>query len=109
MQLETDSTNATASSSPKVSRWKAIFPPAQWVPTYQARWLKDDLFAGITLAAYAIPVALAYATLAGCKSTTIGSHRRIAYIFHPRRQSLHRASGAVYVDCVQCWSCYLLI
>jgi sulfate permease, SulP family len=27
--------------------------------------LKDDLFAGITLAAYAIPVALAYATLAG--------------------------------------------
>jgi sulfate permease, SulP family len=35
------------------------------VPTYQARWLKDDLFAGITLGAYAIPVALAYATLAG--------------------------------------------
>jgi high affinity sulfate transporter 1 len=35
------------------------------VPTYEARWLKDDLFAGITLAAYAIPVALAYATLAG--------------------------------------------
>ncbi len=65
MQLETDSTNATASNSPKVSRWKAIFPPAQWVPTYQSRWLKDDLFAGITLAAYAIPVALAYATLAG--------------------------------------------
>jgi len=63
--LETDSTNATASTSPKVSRWKAIFPPAQWAPTYQARWLKDDLFAGITLAAYAIPVALAYATLAG--------------------------------------------
>ena len=27
--------------------------------------MKDDLFAGITLAAYAIPVALAYATLAG--------------------------------------------
>jgi MFS superfamily sulfate permease-like transporter len=63
--LETDSINATASSPPKVSRWKAIFPPAQWVPSYEARWLKDDLFAGITLAAYAIPVALAYATLAG--------------------------------------------
>src|SRR6266481_8980146 len=65
MQLETDSTNATASNSPKVSRWKAIFPPAQWVPTYQVHWLKDDLFAGITIAEYAIPVALAYATLAG--------------------------------------------
>ncbi len=63
--METDSANATASRPPKVSRWKAIFPPAQWVPTYQARWLKDDLFAGITLAAYAVPVALAYATLAG--------------------------------------------
>ncbi len=48
-----------------MSRWKAIFPPAQWVPIYQVHWLKDDLFAGITLAAYAIPVALAYATLAG--------------------------------------------
>ncbi len=48
-----------------MSRWKAIFPPAQWVPIYQVQWLKDDLFAGITLAAYAIPVALAYATLAG--------------------------------------------
>jgi high affinity sulfate transporter 1 len=35
------------------------------VPTYQPAWLKDDLFAGITLAAYAVPVALAYAALAG--------------------------------------------
>jgi sulfate permease, SulP family len=35
------------------------------VPAYEALWLKDDLFAGLTLAAYAIPVALAYATLAG--------------------------------------------
>ncbi len=49
----------------KISRWKAIFPPTQWVPAYQAGWLKDDLFAGITLAAYAVPVALAYAALAG--------------------------------------------
>ena len=35
------------------------------MPAYEARWLKDDLFAGLTLAAYAIPVALADATLAG--------------------------------------------
>jgi SulP family sulfate permease len=45
--------------------WKAVFPPAQWLPTYQARWLGADLVAGITLAAYAIPVSLAYAALAG--------------------------------------------
>jgi sulfate permease, SulP family len=37
----------------------------EWVPAYRADWLRDDLFAGITLAAYAVPVALAYATLAG--------------------------------------------
>ncbi|MGC1411327.1 MAG: SulP family inorganic anion transporter [Acetobacteraceae bacterium] len=32
---------------------------------YSASWLSSDLVAGITLAAYAIPVSLAYATLAG--------------------------------------------
>ncbi len=35
------------------------------VPSYQIGWLPSDLVAGITLAAYAIPVSLAYATLAG--------------------------------------------
>jgi SulP family sulfate permease len=35
------------------------------VPRYSASWLSSDLVAGITLAAYAIPVSLAYATLAG--------------------------------------------
>jgi SulP family sulfate permease len=42
-----------------------MFPPAQWLRAYQARWLGADLIAGITLAAYAIPVSLAYAALAG--------------------------------------------
>src|SRR5262249_24985297 len=41
------------------------FPPAQWLPSYEGRWLVPDLVAGITLAAYAIPVSLAYAGLAG--------------------------------------------
>ncbi len=45
--------------------WKAFFPPAQWLPGYEARWLPADLVAGVTLAAYAIPVSLAYAALAG--------------------------------------------
>jgi high affinity sulfate transporter 1 len=45
--------------------WKAVFPPAQWLSAYQGRWLAADLVAGITLAAYAIPVSLAYAGLAG--------------------------------------------
>src|SRR5215510_11700348 len=48
-----------------VSRWQALFPPAQWLPAYQVRWLPRDLIAGVTLAAYAVPVAMAYAALAG--------------------------------------------
>ena len=33
--------------------------------SYPLEWLPSDLVAGLTLAAYAIPVSLAYATLAG--------------------------------------------
>lgn len=40
-------------------------PPAKWLQSYQSEWLKWDAVAGVTLAAYAIPVSLAYATLAG--------------------------------------------
>ena len=43
----------------------AIFPPLEWLPRYQPSWLPHDLIAGVTLAAYAIPVSLAYASLAG--------------------------------------------
>jgi SulP family sulfate permease len=41
------------------------FPPASWLSGYQASWLTSDITAGVTLAAYAIPVSLAYAGLAG--------------------------------------------
>jgi high affinity sulfate transporter 1 len=37
----------------------------QWLAAYRSQWLKSDLLAGITLAAYAVPVSMAYATLAG--------------------------------------------
>lgn len=40
-------------------------PPARWLAEYRATWLRGDVVAGITLAAYAIPVSLAYAGLAG--------------------------------------------
>jgi high affinity sulfate transporter 1 len=45
--------------------WRAVFPPAQWLAEYRLPWLRNDAVAGVTLAAYAIPVSLAYATLAG--------------------------------------------
>jgi high affinity sulfate transporter 1 len=44
---------------------RALFPPARWLPAYRASWLRHDAVAGVTLAAYAIPVSLAYASLAG--------------------------------------------
>ena len=42
-----------------------LLPPARWLAQYQTAWLPGDLIAGVTLAAYAIPVSLAYASLAG--------------------------------------------
>ena len=46
-------------------RWLWWFPPARWLSEYRAAWLPGDIVAGVTLAAYAIPVSLAYAGLAG--------------------------------------------
>jgi high affinity sulfate transporter 1 len=39
--------------------------PLAWLTRYRPAWLVSDGVAGITLAAYAVPQALAYATLAG--------------------------------------------
>ena len=50
---------------PTAGGLRALFPPAQWLSRYQISWLRQDVVAGITLAAYAIPVSLAYASLAG--------------------------------------------
>lgn len=48
--------------------WSARFrhlPPVEWLGGYRLSWLAGDTVAGVTLAAYAIPVSLAYAGLAG--------------------------------------------
>jgi high affinity sulfate transporter 1 len=47
------------------SGWLRRLPPARWLAQYQIGWLAGDIVAGVTLAAYAIPVSLAYAGLAG--------------------------------------------
>jgi high affinity sulfate transporter 1 len=51
------------------NRWSLV-PIAVWLPRYQAAWLQFDVVAGVTLAAYAVPVALAYAGLAGLEPQT---------------------------------------
>ncbi len=45
--------------------WTRLFPPFGWLCGYRLAWLPSDTVAGVTLAAYAIPVSLAYAALAG--------------------------------------------
>src|SRR5512139_1666474 len=43
----------------------ALVPVLSWLPSYDKTWLKFDIIAGLTLAAFAIPENMAYATLAG--------------------------------------------
>ena len=49
----------------QLSASRIPFPPARWLREYQPAWLAKDAVAGVTLAAYGIPVSLAYASLAG--------------------------------------------
>ncbi len=58
--MERDDLNAEANT-----RLKSKPAIAPWLAGYQKRWLTADVVAGVTLAAYAIPVSLAYASLAG--------------------------------------------
>jgi high affinity sulfate transporter 1 len=60
-----DDTTTPSAINESARGWRAIFPPAQWLSNYQRVWLRRDIVAGVTLAAYAIPVSLAYASLAG--------------------------------------------
>jgi high affinity sulfate transporter 1 len=40
-------------------------PIATWLPAYKKAWLRVDVLAGVSVAAVAIPIAIAYAKLAG--------------------------------------------
>jgi high affinity sulfate transporter 1 len=58
---------ATARQTPsqRVSRWQRWVPAVGWFPSYDRRWLRGDLAAGVTITALAVPQALGYATIAG--------------------------------------------
>src|SRR5438045_2775055 len=45
-----------------------IFPALTWLRAYQPKWLRADLIAGVTLAAYLMPAGLADASLANLPS-----------------------------------------
>ncbi len=47
-----------------LARLGSALPARRWLPTYQKAWLRGDLVAGITLAAYLLPAGLGDASLA---------------------------------------------
>jgi high affinity sulfate transporter 1 len=49
-------------------RLRGYFPIINWLPAYEKQWLRPDIIAGTTLAAFTIPEAIAYADLAGMPS-----------------------------------------
>src|SRR5512139_823624 len=46
-------------------RLEKYVPLVGWITTYQRTWLQDDLVSGIVVGAIMIPVAMAYAQMAG--------------------------------------------
>ena len=46
-------------------RIASVLPVIQWLPKYKRNLLRFDIIAGLTLAAFAIPDAMAFASLAG--------------------------------------------
>ena len=59
LQTTTYKSRAAAGHSPY-----NIFPALSWLRAYQPKWLRADLVAGVTLAAYLMPAGLADASLA---------------------------------------------
>ena len=45
--------------------WSSMVPIGRWIRQYDRAWLRPDVIAGVTLAAFTIPEAMAYAGLAG--------------------------------------------
>jgi high affinity sulfate transporter 1 len=59
--------SATAASDDATeppSRWRGIVPAARWLRSYDPAWVRGDVAAGVTLAAYLLPAALGDASLA---------------------------------------------
>ncbi len=90
MGKETAEAKATAADLRPISnessatdrrRWYNIFPAVAWLGAYQPNWLRADLIAGVTLAAYLMPAGLADASLANLlQLATHGYHGDVCYL-----------------------------
>jgi sulfate permease, SulP family len=50
---------------PKINGFARVLPVLRWLPHYEARWLRADVIAGLTLWGILVPEGIAYAALAG--------------------------------------------
>jgi len=57
-------TAVIGAAAARPSRWSGIVPAARWLRSYKPAWLRGDLIAGVTLAAYLLPAGLGDASLA---------------------------------------------
>jgi high affinity sulfate transporter 1 len=53
------------SASPSLNKLSNFVPALSWLRSYEPSWLKADLIAGLTLAAYLLPAGIGDASLAG--------------------------------------------
>ena len=49
----------------RVRRFGRYVPIIGWIRSYQRAWLRDDLVSGVVVGAIMVPVAMAYAQMAG--------------------------------------------
>ena len=61
-------TTASPDKAAEAGRWRGMLAATHWLPGYDPQWLRPDLAAGVTLAAYLLPAALGDASLAGLPS-----------------------------------------
>lgn len=64
MNVDTNGSTNTEVANGIISRLKSALPAAKWLRSYEGSWLRADLLAGLTLAAYLIPAGLGDASLA---------------------------------------------
>jgi hypothetical protein len=51
--------------TPTLDAFARVLPILGWLPTYEPRWLRADIIAGLTLWGILVPEAIAYAVMAG--------------------------------------------
>lgn len=67
-QMEKAKTHQKEIDAADYAKWGKIFPALSWLRDYDRRWLRFDIAAGITLAAYLLPAGLGDASLANLPS-----------------------------------------